>query len=114
MDELTQVSAAGILAVLIIKMVLDYLEKKEARGKPDVGACNFDGETKEKVHTQYGWHDHNEHDPGAGPDEKVWWNTALKRDMRCLSDSVETLATNVGGQTKALEGLTTTIKEMKE
>lgn len=113
MEDIGVVIPGGILAVLVIKLVLDFIAKREAKTKPARDVCKMDAELRGKLHEVHEWHDHDEHDPGAAPGEKVWWNTSLKRDMRSLAESVETLATNVSGQTEALEGLTTCIKEMK-
>ncbi len=114
-DLVIQLGVGGIFAILVLDRVFKFLSGRQATdaGEVDAGLGAKGAECRRKVHELHEWHDHDEMGEGATPGEKVWWGTALRRDVNDLARSVDGLAGNVAAQTTSIDTQTVVIGELK-
>ncbi len=115
MEDFTQLGVGGIFVVLVLDRVFKFINGRQTSGAGDAdsGLGIKGADVRRKVHELHEWHDHDEMGEGATPGEKVWWGTALRRDMGDLARSVDGLAGNVAAQTTALDTQNVVIGELK-
>ena len=89
-EMLTQLGVGGIFAVLVIKMVLDFVTNRE---RPTIDAVYKEVvESSKKTAELWDWH--NVNDPVTG--EKSWYTSRESREMllsikKCMENNTEAI-----------------------
>lgn len=105
-NALMEVGVGGIFAILVIRMVLEFLSKRQSGHKTN---GKFTHEDRDMLKDLWNWHNHNDAD-GV----KVWYvRRSLEVAVNRLADGIENLERMTVVSTDVLKEMSQELRDMR-
>lgn len=99
--NLQSLGVGGILLVLVLRMVFDFLKEMKKAKKPEEEACIFSQKDRNVLYDLHRWHDRMDEDGVP-----VWYvRSSLEGNVKQLTVAIEQLARSGDAQLHAFEQL---------